>query len=181
MSVRTQSNQDSQLLLGMQNKSPTWGSCLAVSHKVKHVSFQWNQLHSYLFIQKKWKHIHKLSIAFLHISTNLIPFWNSLFPICSPDFHMYKYYAFSLFIYFWCGPFLKLGFPVGSDVKNPPAMRETWGRSLGWKGPLEESMAAHSSILAWRSPWTEELGGLQSMGLQRVGHNWVTKHSTAHF
>ena len=54
-------------------------------------------------------------------------------------------------------------------VKNPPAMQDTWVRSLGWEDPLEERMAAHSSVLAWRIPWTEEPGGLQSMGLQRVG------------
>ena len=146
MSVRTQSNQDSQLLLGMQNKSPTWGSCLAVSHKVKYVSFQWNQLHSYLFIQKKWKHIHKLSIAFLHISTNLIPFWNSLFPICSPDFHIYKYYAFSLFIYFWCGPFLKLGFPVGSDGKETACNAGDLGSIPGLK---RSSGGEHGSPLQY--------------------------------
>ena len=51
-------------------------------------------------------------------------------------------------------------------VKNLPAMRETWVWSLGWEDPLEEGMAAHSSILAWRIPWTEEPGGLQSMELQ---------------
>ena len=59
-------------------------------------------------------------------------------------------------------------------VKNPPAMQEpqeTWVRSLGWKDTLEEGMATHSSVLAWRIPWTEESGGLQSMGLQRVGHD----------
>ena len=49
-------------------------------------------------------------------------------------------------------------------VKNPPAARETWVRSLGWEDPVEESMATHPSILAWRIPWTEEPGGLQSMG-----------------
>ena len=54
-------------------------------------------------------------------------------------------------------------------VKNLPAMQETWVRSLGGEGPLEKGMATHSSILAWRIPWTEERGGLQSMGLQRVG------------
>ena len=53
-------------------------------------------------------------------------------------------------------------------VKNPPAMQEAWVCSLGWEDPLEEGMATHSSILAWRIPWTEEPGGLQSMGLQRV-------------
>ena len=48
---------------------------------------------------------------------------------------------------------------------------ETWVPSLGWEDPLEEGMAAHSSILAWRIPWTEEPGGLLSMGLHRVGHD----------
>ena len=62
---------------------------------------------------------------------------------------------------------------VAEIVRNPPAMRETWVRSLGGEAPLEENAAAHSSILAWRIPWTEEPGGLQSMaiGLQRVGHD----------
>ena len=58
-----------------------------------------------------------------------------------------------------------------------PAMRETWVRSLGREDPLEEGMATHSSILAWRIPWTEEPGGLQSTGSKRVGHNWATSLS----
>ena len=53
-------------------------------------------------------------------------------------------------------------------VKNLPAMRETWVRSLGREDPLEKEMATHSSILAWRIPWTEEPGGLQSMGSQEL-------------
>ena len=56
-------------------------------------------------------------------------------------------------------------------VKNPPAMWETWVRSLGLEDPLEKGLAIHSSILAWRIPWTKEPGRLQAMGLQRVGHN----------
>ena len=56
-------------------------------------------------------------------------------------------------------------------VKDPPAMWETWVRSLGWEGPLEKGMATHSSILAWKIPWTEEPGGLQSMGSQSAGHD----------
>ena len=56
-------------------------------------------------------------------------------------------------------------------VKNLPAMQETGVQSLGWEDPLEKEMATLSSILARRIPWTEEPGGLQSMGLQRVGHN----------
>ena len=56
-------------------------------------------------------------------------------------------------------------------VKRLPAMRETWVRFLGREDPLEKEMAIHSSILAWKIPWTEESGGLQSMGSQRVGHD----------
>ena len=56
-------------------------------------------------------------------------------------------------------------------VKNLPTMQETGVRSLGWEDALENEMATRSSILAWRIPWTEEPGGLQSMGSQRVGHN----------
>ena len=55
--------------------------------------------------------------------------------------------------------------------KNLPAMQETWVQLLGWEDPLEKGTATHSSILAWRVPWTEEPGGLESMGSQRVGHN----------
>ena len=54
-------------------------------------------------------------------------------------------------------------------VKNLPAVQEIWIRSLGQEDPLEEGMAAYSSVLAWRTPWTEEPGGLQSMGLHTVG------------
>ena len=56
-------------------------------------------------------------------------------------------------------------------VKLLPAVLETWVRFLGREDPLEKEMATHSSILAWRIPWMEEPGGLQSMGLQRVGHD----------
>ena len=56
-------------------------------------------------------------------------------------------------------------------VKNLPAKQETWVRSLGWEDRLEKGMAAYPSILAWRIPWTEEPGGLQSMELQRVRHD----------
>ena len=57
---------------------------------------------------------------------------------------------------------------VAQRLKRLPPMRETWVRSLGWEDSLEKEMATHSNILAWRIPWTEEPGGLQSMGLQRV-------------
>ena len=60
---------------------------------------------------------------------------------------------------------------VAQRLKHLPAMRETWVQSLGGEDPLEKEMATHSSILAWRIPWAEEPGGLQSMGSQRVGHD----------
>ena len=63
---------------------------------------------------------------------------------------------------------------VTQMVKHLPTMWETWVQSLGREGLLEKEMATHSSILAWKIPWTEEPGGLQSMGLQRVGHDWGT-------
>ena len=73
--------------------------------------------------------------------------------------HMYTYIRTSL---------------VAQMVKCLPAMQETWVRSLGQEDPLEKEKATHSSILAWKIPWTEGPGRLQTMGLQRVGHNWVT-------
>ena len=63
---------------------------------------------------------------------------------------------------------------VAQRVKHLPAMRDTWVWSLSREDPLEKEMATHSSILAWRIPWTEEPGGLKSTGSQRVGHDWMT-------
>ena len=63
---------------------------------------------------------------------------------------------------------------VAQRLKRLPAMRETRVRSLGREDPLEKEMVTHSSILAWRIPWTEEPGRLQSTGSQRVGHDWAT-------
>ena len=60
-------------------------------------------------------------------------------------------------------------------AKNPPAKQESWVQSLGWEDPLEKEMATDSSILAWEIPWTEEPGGLQSMGSESVGHDLGTK------
>ena len=71
--------------------------------------------------------------------------------------------------------FSKLGFS-GCSVKNLPAMQEIQVRSLRWEDPLEKEMATHSSILAWRIPWTEEPCGLQSMGSQRFGHKPNNEH-----
>ena len=60
---------------------------------------------------------------------------------------------------------------VAQTVKNLPAMLETWVQSLGREDPMEKDMATHSNILAWRIPWTEESGGLQSVGSQRVRYD----------
>ena len=64
--------------------------------------------------------------------------------------------------------------PVAQTVKNLLVMQETRVQSLGWEVPLKKGMAIHSSILAWRIPWTEKPGGLQTVGSQRIGHSWVT-------
>ena len=61
------------------------------------------------------------------------------------------------------------GFPGGSVIKNPPAMQETWVLSLCGEDPLEEGVVSHSSVLVWRTSWTEEPGRLQSIELQRIG------------
>ena len=67
---------------------------------------------------------------------------------------------------------------MAQTVKNVPPTQETQNHFLGWEDPLKKGMATHSSILAWRIPWTEEPGGLQSMGLQRVGNDLVTNTHT---
>ena len=76
----------------------------------------------------------------------------------------------------------RMGFPGGTGGKEPTChcRREIWVQSLGWENPLKEGLAAHSRILAWRIPWTEEPGGLQSIGSHRVGHNCSdsAQHST---
>ena len=64
-----------------------------------------------------------------------------------------------------------LAFLLSQTAKNLPAMQDTWVQFLGQEDPLEKKMATHSSSLAWRIPWTEEPDGLQSMGLERVGHD----------
>ena len=83
-----------------------------------------------------------------------------------------------VFIVFFSGAFFSFSTAlVALRLKPLPPMQETWVRSLGPEDPLEKEMATHSSILAWRIPWTEEPGGLQSTGLQRVGHDWATSLS----
>ena len=107
--------------------------------------------------------------------TGAVPF--KLLKVC-------KYYA-SVFFHMSAFPFfseyferslqfLSLSSLVAQRLKCLPAMRETRVWSLGWEDPLEKEMATHSNILTWRIPWREEPGRLQSMGSQRVGHDWAT-------
>ena len=85
--------------------------------------------------------------------------------------------AGELFFFFCFAFFSLLGASlVAWTVKNLLAVQETQGQSLDWEDPLEEGMEAHSSIIAWRISWTEEPGGLQSMGLQRGGHSILLDH-----
>ena len=74
-----------------------------------------------------------------------------------------------VYIYTWITFVFKS--KLAQMVKRLPAMQKTWVRFLGWEDPLEKEMAIHSSILAWKIPWAEEPDRLQSMGLQRVGHD----------
>ena len=86
------------------------------------------------------------------------------FPSVSLSLLSLSYFSHSLFFTF----FLSM---VSQMVKNLPAVQETWVQSLGREDTVKKGMATHSIILAWRIPWTEEPGGLQSVGLQRVGHD----------
>ena len=98
----------------------------------------------------------------------LVPLWKtpseSVFKETNPN----QYLLMSLFKHTFEGKTTSL---VVQMVKNPPETWETWVPSLGWEDPLEKEMTTHSSILVWRIPWTEEPGGLKSMGSQSVWHN----------
>ena len=97
---------------------------------------------------------------------------------------MYEIFRLKMFLFLWlfiicCVWRHSIGtFLVAQTVKNSPMMQETWVWSPGQEDPLEKGMATHSSILAWRIPWIEEPGRLQSTGSQRVGHDWVTNTFT---
>ena len=86
------------------------------------------------------------------------------------EFSIYKY-IFIYYLYVYVNIWASL---VAQSVKNLPTVQETWVQSLSWADPLEKEMATHSTILAWKISWAEEPGGLQSMGSQGVGHDWVT-------
>ena len=81
------------------------------------------------------------------------------------------------YVYFQCICRINWASQVVLVVKNLPAMQETWVRSLGCEDALEEEMVTHFSTLAWKIPWAEEPGGLQSMESERIRHNWATEHT----
>ena len=100
--------------------------------------------------------------------------WLQCFQFSDP-FLCYVSFSLPLFYFKFLEGMRWMGFPGGSVVKNLLAMQETQERqvrSLGPADPLEEDMATHSSVLAWKIPWTEEPGGPQSRALQRVRHDW---------
>ena len=100
--------------------------------------------------------------------------WTKQPIVLSLTYHLFSLSCFPSCLKIWMQLNNK---PISKEaqmVKNPPAMWETWIWSLGWEDPLEKEMATHSSILAWRIPWTAEPGGLQSKGWQRVRHDWLT-------
>ena len=117
------------------------------------------------------------------LAQNLIPNWSSTH--CTHFYH--QYYSSSMWVHpilVFCHKeseeffrncplscFLRAS-QVAQWIKNPPAVQETQVRSLSWEDPLKESMATHSSILAWKIPQTEEPGGLQFIGSQSVRHDW---------
>ena len=100
--------------------------------------------------------------------------------LMEPHIHAYYYIVYynylQLHSYMWLimhKYIIQWSSLVAQTVKNLPAMQEAQVWSLGRENPLEKGMATHYTILAWKIPWTEEPGGLQSMGLQRVRHNWA--------
>ena len=109
--------------------------------------------------------------AFLVTNMEWLYFCGSSLTLESFSLVFYLFYLQILYILFVFIPRYSL---VAQTVKNLPATQETWVQSLGREDLLEKEMANHSCILAWRIPRTEKPDGLQSMGFQRVGHNWMT-------
>ena len=102
--------------------------------------------------------------------------WLSFSNYCIVLCQLWLYCTLWLFqLWLYCTLWASL---VAQMVKNPPAMRETWVQFLSWEDSLEKEIATNSNILAWRIPWTEEPGGLQFMGSQRVRRYWITKYNT---
>ena len=144
-------------------------------------NFTHSDIHSHT---KKLKKVHRIEVNFdadhwnsLNIQNTCYIYWenNSYSPWLWTDLignitFYYSKYSVCLRLFSHVCAWL-MAFLNGSEVKNQPAMQGTQVQFLNWEDPLEKGMATHSSILAWRIPWTEEPGGLQSIGLHRVGHD----------
>ena len=100
---------------------------------------------------------------------------------CQGTMQLFAGRACQVLLYLILSIILTVGFLVPQTVKNLPAMQEIWVWPLGQENPLEKETATHSSVPAWKIPWTEEPGGLQSMGLQRTEHNWATNTHNPHY
>ena len=137
-------------------------------------------MHS-IHIRREWNcSLPSISCCWQSFSSTIAPVLSLVQSItllaCSLDASPYtKCYAVLLYFLRYCT--IRLGFPAGSEVKASAWNEGDPGSIPGWEDPLEKEMATHSSTLAWRIPWTEEPGRLQSMGSQRVGHDWVTSLS----
>ena len=123
-------------------------------------------------------------ISFLYVWLSSFPstiYWRGcLCPIVYSCLLYKNKVSIGALVYFWAFYLVPLVFRaslVAQRVKRLLAMRETWVRFLGQEDPLEKEIATHSSILAWKIPWMEKPGRLQSMGSQRVGHDWATSLS----
>ena len=125
---------------------------------------------SYLIIVIAWLFVD--DISFLSGSVYNLPFVLYALKL-QKDVQLWIFFIFPF--QFWSSSL------VAQMVKNLPTMRETWVWSLHCEDLLEKGMATHSSILAWRTPWTEKPGRLPTMGSQRVGHDWASKHSISQF
>ena len=106
--------------------------------------------------------------------------YNSCLKLLSVDWGACGYIY--IYIHMWVYVYIHIhtNSLVAQMVKHLPTMCETQVQSLGWEDLLEKEMATHSSILAWRTPWTEKPGGLQFMGSKRVRHNWATSLTLIH-
>ena len=110
-----------------------------------------------------------------HHSSKASILWHSVFFIVQLS-HPYMTTGKTIALTRWT--FISTVISLLFNRQDPSAMQETWVWSLGWEDLMEEGMATHWVFLPGESPWPEEPGGLQSLGLQRAGHNWATKHSS---
>ena len=125
--------------------------------------------------QEYWSGLPFLSLVIAFLFHNSHSKWCKVISLCDLILTSLMVARLSIFsCTFWLFVWASL---LAQMVKHLSRMRETRVRSLGWEDPLEKEMAIHSSTIAWKIPWTEEPGRLQSMGSLRAGHDWVTSLS----